>query len=149
MKVKGFCSGKSFLLLLVMCLFLLLGTYKTGIAGINGFDSISADRTSENTSIINTTMKVPFHHSTPTLSPVPTPSSQPTSSLGKECMVYSTVIDKSGDTLEGVTVTIVGEGISDSTETKVNGTEKQRYDLRSRGCHQARNIITGLPQRIV
>jgi len=149
MKVKGFCSGKSFLLLLVMCLFLLLGTYKTGIAGINGFDSISADRTSKNTSIINTTMKVPFHHSTPTLSPVPTPSSQPTSSLGKECMVYGMVNDSYEDTLEGVTVTIVGEGISDSTETKVNGTEKQRYDLRSRGCHQARNIITGLPQRIV
>ena len=94
-------------------------------------------------------MKVPFHHSTPTLSPVPTPSSQPTSSLGKECMVYGMVNDSYEDTLEGVTVTIVGEGISDSTETKVNGTEKQRYDLRSRGCHQARNIITGLPQRIV
>ena len=137
MKVKGFCNDKSFLLLLVTCLFLLLGTYKTGIAGINGFDSISADRTSKNTSIINTTMKVPFHHSTPTLSPVPTPTPFPAASPSittapkptptptlspGECSIYALVKDEDELPLENVSVCLAGpNGYYECTKTDEDG----------------------------
>ena len=57
----------------------------------------------------------------PTPSPSPSPSPTPTTSPVKVGMVYGTVNDSYEDTLEGVTITIAGEGISDSTETDEDG----------------------------
>jgi len=82
-------------------------------AGNNGTDTITVKYTSNTTT--------PNPSTTPTLPPLPSPSPAVSPSPANEGIVFGFVYDENDNPLKGVTVTITGNDVSNSTTTNNDG----------------------------